>query len=304
MIVVKCLSPNCLLEEMLIKVQYLVGLVFVMLFTGCNMAWIDATSRVDVSQAVYPSVQSTIRPQVPVQHSLTVFAAASLSGAFDEIGTNFESANPGVNVRFNFAGSQILRTQIEQGALADVFASADHKNMDILFADNLIIKNTYQDFATNKLIIILPEANPGNVQSLGDLAKPKLKLVLADASVPAGNYARQLLNKMSSDPAYGPDFSTKVLANVVSNETDVKQVVAKVELGEADAGIVYVSDKVGALDLVAIPIPDVINVTAYYPIAVLTEAPEPILAMSFEDYVRSAAGQAILEKWGFGGSTQ
>jgi molybdate transport system substrate-binding protein len=289
---------------MMIKIQYLVGLVFVILITGCNMASIDATSRAELSQAVYPTVQSTLRSQVPTQHGLTVFAAASLTGAFQEIGTNFEIANPGVKVRFNFSGSQILRTQIEQGALADVFASADHKNMDMLLADNLITVNTYQDFATNKLIVILPADNPGNVQSLGDLAKPNLKLVLADASVPAGNYARQLLNKMSSDPAYGSDFSTKVLANVVSNETDVKQVVAKVELGEADAGIVYVSDKFGAPDLASIPIPDEINVTAYYPIAVLTEAPEPILATSFEDYVRSPAGQAILQKWGFGGSTQ
>jgi molybdate transport system substrate-binding protein len=176
--------------------------------------------------------------------------------------------------------------------------------MDLLVNDNLIVPNSYQDFATNKLIVIFPAGNPGNVQSLGDLAKPNLKLVLADASVPAGNYARQLLNKMSSDPAYGSDFSTKVLANVVSNETDVKQVVAKVELGEADAGIVYVSDKVGAPDLVTLPIPDEINVIAQYPIAVLTEAPEPILARSFEDYVRSLAGQAILQKWGFGGSNQ
>ncbi len=286
------------------KIQYLVGLVFVILFTGCSKAGIDAATRAEVSQSVYPTVQATVRPKIPTQHDLTVFAAASLTGAFQEIGTNFESANPGVKVRFNFAGSQILRTQIEQGALADVFASADHKNMDMLLADNLITVNTYQDFATNKLIVILPADNPGNVQSLGDLTKPDLKLVLADASVPAGNYARQILTKMSLDPVYGSDFGAKVLLNVVSNETDVKQVVAKVELGEADAGIVYVSDKVAAPDLATITIPDEYNVTANYPMAVLIEAPEPILAISFVDYVKSDAGQAVLQKWGFGGSNQ
>jgi molybdate transport system substrate-binding protein len=289
---------------MMIKTLYWVALVCITLFTGCKPTSIDGTSKPEINLTVNPRAQSTLRAQVSTPHNLTVFAAASLTGAFKEIGTKFESANPGVKVRFNFAGSQILRTQIEQGALADVFASADHKNMDTLMAENLILTNTYHDFATNQMVVILPADNPGNVQTFGDLAKPNLKLVLADASVPAGNYARQIINKVSTDFAFGSDFSTKVLANVVSNETDVKQVVAKVELGEADAGIVYASDKVAAPNLATLPIPDEYNVIAFYPIAVLTDAPEPILARSFEDYVRSPAGQAILQKWGFGGSVQ
>ncbi len=232
-------------------------------------------------------------------HALIVFAAASLTGAFQEIGQGFESANPGVKVSFNFAGSQILSTQLEQGAQADVFASADQKNMDLLLADHLVLAGMVQQFATNSLIVILPKGNPGKVASLADLARPGLKLVLADASVPAGNYARQVLDRLSEDTAYGSDFSLKVLANVVSNETDVKQVVTKVELREADAGIVYASDAVATPELLTLAIPKKFNVVASYPMAALSNAPSPILAKEFVGYVTSAAGQAILAKWGF-----
>jgi molybdate transport system substrate-binding protein len=234
------------------------------------------------------------------QKTLIVFAAASLTEAFQELGMNFEKASPGVNVQFNFTGSQIARTQIEQGARADIFASADHKNMDILSSQKLVRGDTYQDFATNRLVVIMPHGNPGSVKMLDDLARPGLKLILADESVPAGNYARQALMKMSESPDYGPDFMTKVLANVVSNETDVKQVVTKVELGEADAGIVYVSDAIADPDLVEIAIPDPFNITASFPIAVLVNASNPLLGEAFVVYILSHDGQAVMEKWGFG----
>ncbi len=156
-----------------------------------------------------------------------------------------------------------------------------------------------QVFLTNILVVILPPANPANVQTLQDLAKPGLKVVLADVSVPAGKYARQILDNMSKDPTYGTDFGTKVLANVVSNETDVKQVVAKVQLGEADAGIVYVSDAIAAPTLKTIEIPANLNVVAKYPIAPLLKSANPDLAAQFVAYVLSADGQATLKKWGF-----
>jgi molybdate transport system substrate-binding protein len=235
--------------------------------------------------------------------NLVVFAAASLSGAFKEIGKTFEAANPGVRITFNFAGSQILRTQLEQGASADVFAAADHKNMDGLVSEKLIGAGGYQDFATNQLVVIMPKDNPAYIQSLSDLTSPGLKLILADKTVPAGNYARQLLEKMNGDPAYGPDFSQKVLANLVSNETDVKQVVAKVELGEGDAGIVYITDAMASPDLQTIPIPGQFNIIARYPIATLLNAPNPELAQVFVAYVTSTSGQEILKKWGFGSGT-
>jgi len=277
----------------------LLSLLIIIALTGCVKPGTDLPSGTVPSQVAYPAEKSAPPTAIPTKHTLTVFAAASLTGAFQEIGKDYETTNPGVNVSFNFAGSQILRTQLEQGAAADVFSSADHKNMDLLVTENLVDENTYQDFATNKLTVVLPAGNPGNVQTLEDLARPNLKLILADSSVPAGNYARQILTNMSEAPMYGADFSEKVLANVVSNETDVKQVVTKVELGEADAGIVYISDAIAAPDLITISIPNEFNVTAKYPIAVLTNAPEPKLAEAFIAYILSPAGQAVLNKWGF-----
>jgi molybdate transport system substrate-binding protein len=229
--------------------------------------------------------------------SLTVFAAASLTDAFTEIGRSFESAHPGVKVNFNFAGSQSLRTQIEQGAAADVFAPADRKEMDTLVSKSLVAAGAPQDFLTNKLVLVLPPDNPANLQTPADLARPGTKIILADESVPAGKYARQVLDALTA--LYGPDFKDSVLANVVSNENDVRQVLAKIQLGEADAGMVYVSDSAAAPGLKTILIPEAYNVSATYPIAVLAAAPQPELADGFTAFVLSSAGQAILLKWGF-----
>jgi molybdate transport system substrate-binding protein len=249
--------------------------------------------------AVQPTSTASVLNTPPPPRTLTVFAAASLTDAFQEIGKGFEAAHPGVTVALNFAGSQTLRTQIEQGAMVDVFASADHTNMDTLVKEHMIIPDTPHDFLTNRLLIILPPANPAGVRSPSDLARLGLKLVLADQTVPVGKYARQVLDNMSRDPTFGSEYKTKVLANVVSNETDVKQVVVKVELGEADAGIVYISDAVAAPDLQTLQIPPTDNVIAKYPIAVLANAPQPDLAELFVEDVLSAQGQTILDKWGF-----
>jgi molybdate transport system substrate-binding protein len=277
----------------------MVVLIFILGMTGCSTSGADMQPGIGINQVEPTTTQSVLLSTKPPKLTLTVFAAASLTGAFEEIGKDFENAYPGVNVRFNFAGSQILRVQIEQGAAADIFASADHANMDLLVTDKLLIDHSYQDFVTNKLVVILPPGNPANVKNLADLARPHLKLILADSSVPAGNYARKILLNLSTDPIYGLDFNGKVLANLVSNETDVKQVVTKVELGEADAGIVYISDAIAAPDLSTIPIPDTLNVTAHYPIGILNYASEPVLAEAFIAYVTSPAGQEVMAKWGF-----
>jgi molybdate transport system substrate-binding protein len=241
-------------------------------------------------------------PAAPVAtlepRTLTVFAAASLTDAFGEMGENFEAANPGVTVTFNFAGSQALRTQIEEGAPADAFASASGKEMDALVASQFAAEGTPQVFLTNRLLVILPANNPAGLEKMEDLAKPGLKLVLAAEDVPVGNYARQALYKMNG--SFGADFKDKVLANVVSNEDNVKQVVAKVQLGEADAGIVYTSDAVAASDLKTIEIPEDLNVIARYSLAAMVESANADLASAFIAYVLSPEGQAILEKWGFG----
>lgn len=240
---------------------------------------------------------SACSAKAPQARTLTVFAAASLTDAFTEISASFEAANPGVTVTLNFAGSQALRTQIEQGAVADVFASANTKEMDALVTGNFVAADTPWVFLTNQLIVITPASNPAGLTTLNDLAKPGLKIVLAAAEVPVGKYALQVLDNL--DAAFGSGYKDQMLANVVSYENDVKQVVAKVQLGEADAGIVYLSDTVAAPDLQKIEIPSVHNVVAKYPIASLTKSANPELAEAFIDYVLSANGQGILKKWGF-----
>jgi molybdate transport system substrate-binding protein len=214
---------------------------------------------------------------MPEEHTLTVFAAASLTDAFTEIGAAFEAANPGVTVVFNFAGSQALRTQIEEGAVADVFASANTKEMDTLATASMV--GEAPPFVNNLLTIIVPPDNPVGLSTPQDLTRAGLKLVLAAEEVPVGKYPRQVLDKL--DVLYGTGYKEAVLANVVSNEDNVKQVVAKVQLGEADAGIVYTSDVVAAPELVSIEIPAEQSVIAVYPIALLQASGKPTLAQAF-----------------------
>lgn len=229
--------------------------------------------------------------------TLNVFAAASLTDAFTEIGKSFEAANPGVTVTFNFAGSQALRTQIEEGAPADVFASANAKEMDTLVTGSFVTDGTQKIFLTNKLVVILPANNPAALEKLEDLANPGIKLVFAAEEVPVGKYARQALDAMNGQ--FGSNFKDKVVANIVSNEDNVKQVVVKVQLGEADAGIVYTSDAVAVPDLKTIEIPAELNVIASYPIAHITKSTNADLANAFIQYVLSSDAQAVLQKWGF-----
>jgi molybdate transport system substrate-binding protein len=231
---------------------------------------------------------------------ITVFAAASLTDAFNAIADDYEAANDGVDVTFNFAGSPALVTQLDEGASADVLATADQQNMANAIEKNLVADEG-ETFARNRLVIIVPKDNPGGIATPRDLAEPGLKLVLAMADVPVGRYARESLDKFSADPAYGAEFATTVLANVVSEEPNVKAVVTKIQLGEADAGIVYVTDVTDDVDddIHEVDIPDEFNVIASYPVAVAAEAGEPEAAQAFIDYVLSADGQATLEEFGF-----
>jgi molybdate transport system substrate-binding protein len=243
--------------------------------------------------------------------SLTVFAAASLTAAFQEMGREFEAELPGAQVLFNFAGSQQLALQIEQGAQTDLLASADQRHMERLVAANLVPAEGVTIFAHNEMVVILPTANPAGIETLEDLANPGVKLILGGEQVPAGAYARQVLDRMAADPEFGPAFRNAVLRNLISNEENVKQVVAKVRLGEADAGIVYRSDVAPGLadELGQIDIPDRFNVRADYPIAVVSSPSPPSvppnggeaggeLAERFLAFVLSPDGQRILERWG------
>ncbi|CAN5870184.1 molybdate ABC transporter substrate-binding protein [soil metagenome] len=225
---------------------------------------------------------------------ITVFAASSLTEAFEEMAQTFEASHEGVNVVLNFAGSSTLSTQIVQGAPADVFASADWKQMEVVAAEGLIVDEPI-DFAGNKLVVITPKDSA--VASLEDLASPGVKVVLAAPEVPVGAYARAALENLNA--VYGPDFKTRVEANLVSEEPNVRQAAAKVELGEADAVIVYATDAAVLSNVRTVQIPDNINVLASYPIAVLKDAPQSDLAGRFVAFVLSDAGQAILMKYGF-----
>lgn len=239
-----------------------------------------------------------------VTGNITVFAAASLTDAFNELATEFKKANPGVGeITFNFAGSSALRTQLEQGAKAEIFASADTVQMDAAKKSGVVVSGGDKIFARNSLVIIAPKSNPAKVAAPLDLKNPGLKLVLAAPEVPVGNYARQMFVKMEADPAFGAGFNDAVLKNVVSNESNVKQVVAKVQLGEADAGVVYGTDITASVapDLTRVEVPTALNIIAEYPIALTKDAGNTKAAQAFMDYVLSSAGQTILKKYGFQG---
>jgi molybdate transport system substrate-binding protein len=232
--------------------------------------------------------------------NLTVFAAASLTESFGQMKTDHEVAHPGLTITFNFAGSQALVTQLTQGAPADVFASASKAQMDKAVAAG-VIDGAPRLFTQNRLALIVPNDNPAGVHHTADLAKSGLKLVLAQADVPVGMYARQALCTAGANAAtYGDGFVTRVAANVVSEEDNVKAVVTKVQLGEADAGIVYTTDVTPdvAGDVTVIPLEPAINVVAKYPIAPVRGG-KVDLAAAFIAYVLGPDGQATLAKFGF-----
>jgi molybdate transport system substrate-binding protein len=232
--------------------------------------------------------------------TLTVFAAASLTEPFTSLGKSFETAHPGTTVRFNFAGSQQLVLQIQQGAKAEVFASADERWMQTA-KDSGLVEGDPALFARNALVVVLPVANPAGIKRLQDLSRSGVKLVIAAEAVPVGHYTREMLGKLSSQPGFGSKYGQQVLANVASYEENVKGVVAKVQLGEADAGVVYRSDATGSVasQLTTLEIPEAANVIASYPIAVVRGAASPELAKAFVELVESATGQESLKKAGF-----
>ncbi len=271
-------------------------LVLLVALAGCS------SKSLSVPTAAPTVVTSTAAPKSSVKNqTLTVLAAASLAEPFTELGQQFEGKNPGVKVEFSFAGSQQLAQQLGQGAQADVFASASPKYMDAAVTASRVVSGTARTFVRNRLVVIYPQANPAGLKELKDLAKPGIKLVLAAKAVPVGQYALDFLDKAVKDPGFDQTYKDSVLNNVVSYEDNVKAVLTKVLLGEADAGIVYTSDisgdaagKVGKLD-----IPDTLNVIATYPIAVTADSKQADLAKAFVDLVLSADGQGVLAKYGF-----
>jgi molybdate transport system substrate-binding protein len=226
---------------------------------------------------------------------VTVFAAASLREAFTALGTAFEASHPEAHVVFSFAGSQTLRAQIEQGAPADVFASADERQMQALADAKRVLEPRV--FATNELVVVVPLARAGSLDTLAALPRAA-RIVLGAPEVPVGAYTARMLERASR--TLGADFEKRVEARVVSREPDVRQVLAKVALGEADAGVVYRTDALAAKGKVAlVAIPREANVRATYPAAVTTDARAPELARAFVELLASSGGQRALADQGF-----
>jgi len=230
--------------------------------------------------------------------TLTILAASSLTDAFGQLGNTFEKQNPGTTVRASFGASSDLLAQIQQGAPADVFASAAEEEMNTAVKDGRV-SGKPEVFVKNREVIMVPKDNPANIKSLEDMSKPDIKLVLAAKDVLAADYAVEILGK--ADKEYGSGFKKKVLSNVVSREADVRASVNRVVVGDADVTFGYASDYTPDIrdKVKVIPIPPNLNIIATYPIAALKDAKEPALAKKWVDLVTSAQGQKVLKKWNF-----
>jgi molybdate transport system substrate-binding protein len=248
---------------------------------------VRATLAIAAAFVVGACTTSSTGIDTPVAGEVTVFAASSLTDAFQQVGNEMMSANPGTHVTFNFGSSSTLATQITNGAPADVFASADEANMQKV-VDAKLTEGASAAFTTNRLEIAVAPSNPKRIGALSDLARPDVVLVLAAPTVPAGKYALDALGKAG------------VTAKPVSLEVDVRAVLNKVSLGEADAGIVYVTDvRSAGARVTGVEIPEQHQVVARYPIAVVRDSKNAQLAREFVEYVLSPAGQGVLATYGF-----
>ena len=247
-----------------------------------------------------PAPAATTPAAPDVTGEVVVFAASSLTDAFDDLAQKFQATYPSAKVTLNYGASTALRTQLEQGAKADVFASANQAEMDKAKQAGAI-GGADKTFARNRLIVIVPKSNPGKLSDLKDLAKPGLKFVTAAPEVPVGIYTQDMLDKLVKDLTFGADFKDKVNANIVSREANVRQVVAKVNLGEADAAVVYATDATPdiASNITAIPIADQYNTLASYPLATTRAAANPKGGEAFVAFVNGPQGQEVLKRWGF-----
>jgi len=267
--------------------------------------WLDRASRLLLACLLWtaalgckdpaPERAPRLATPTPAEDHLVVFAAASLRDAFSALGESFERAHAGVELTFNFAGTQELRTQIEHGAAVDVFASADERHMSELARAGRV--RAPRVFARNEPVVVVAKEQIGTLRAFSDLPHAQT-IVIGAAQVPIGRYTRQVLDRASV--SLDPHFRANVEARVVSHEPNVKQVLVKVMLGEADAAIVYRSDVNGTSRQVGVlAIPAEINVIAEYPIAVVAEAAHPTLAREWIAFVLSDAGRAALVRAGF-----
>ncbi len=286
------------------------GLLMLALLLVTPFGASSAVAQVTCEAAAASSGGSSSVPATPVALAaefpeeggeITVFAAASLVDAFGEIVTDIQEANPNVSITVETAGSQALVTQLQEGASADVLATANTSTMTTAVESDLIDGDP-QVFTGNRLVIVTPTDNPAGITSLDDLANEGVSVVLAAEDVPVGSYSRTSICKYVDSGAAPEGFLDGFNANVVSEELDVRDVLAKIQLGEGDAGLVYASDAVAAeingSPVGVIEFPEAVNVTAVYPIAPVAGG-NVDLANAFIAYVLSSEGQAVLESYGF-----
>jgi molybdate transport system substrate-binding protein len=241
---------------------------------------------------------STAAGSAAMPASLTIYGAASLKGALDKAKVAWETAYPGSKLTVSTDSSATLETQIEQGAPADVFLSADTTNPKKL-VDKGLAAGAAVDFAGNKLTVIAPTANPAGIKTPADLAKQGIKVIAAGDAVPITKYATQLVADLAKESGYPADFVAAYTANIASREDNVKAVVAKIELGEGDAAIVYVTDAKASTKVVAVDVPATANVPATYAGVGVKASPNASSAQAFLDWFAGPEGQAILAGYGF-----
>jgi molybdate transport system substrate-binding protein len=271
--------------------------VLLFVLTACSSAGASPSPSAAPSVAPTTAASGSAAPSAePVE--LTIYGAASLKGALEAAKAAYATANAGTTVTLSTGSSAALETQIEQGAPADVFLSADTTNpkklVDAGLADGVAVT-----FAANELTVIVPTANPAGITSLKDLARSGVKVIAAGDEVPITKYATQLVDNLAKEAGYPADFAAKYTANIASKEEDVKSVVAKLEIGEGDAGIVYVTDAKASTKVTTVDVPQSADVPATYAGVVVKASKNAAAAKAFLDWFAGPDGQAILSSFGF-----
>ena len=271
---------------------WLLAVVFV---AGCSGP--GASGSAGTATAVAPSATASPAASAAVVE-LTVYGAASLKGALEAVKAAYKTAAPAVSLTVATDASSTLRTQIEQGAPADVFLSADQTDPTTLVEGGLA-DGSAVDFAGNTLAVIVPVANPAGITSPADLARSGVKIIAAGANVPIAEYATQVVGNLAGTGGYPAGFAAAYDENVVSKEDNVKAVVAKIELGEGDAAIVYLTDAKSSTKVKTIEIPAESNVPATYAGVVIKASPNAAAAHDFLTWLAGPEGQAVLGGFGF-----